>query len=373
MKIALITHSSYPNFCGGREKHVYTLAKNLGKKYDVTVFTCSGSLFTSYIERHKNFKICFLRTINIPIEGRTYRIPIGLLKFLFKYDPYIVHAHDLHQFTSVISCLYAKLKRKKFILTEHGYPRQIGIIKIIMKVYEKLFLRFLTKDTRIIAVSSFIKDELKSRYGIKNGITVVNNFIDIEEFKIKSKKFVNIFDVKNKRIILAIGRLSEEKGFQTLIKAFKLVNQKVKGLQLIIIGNGKLRNFLKNLAENENIDNNVKFTGELKNDTLKSAIYCSDIFVIPSLYESFGIVALEAMAYKKPIIAASTGGLKEFLKDRETCLFFEPNNIKELSESILKLLNDEKLAKNLSQMCEKAVKRFKPKAAIEKIIEIYNN
>lgn len=373
MRIALVTHSFNPYSFGGREKHVYSLAKNLSKEHDVGVFTCSNSLFDFHIKKEGRLKIYFLRTINVPIKGTKYRIPIGLLNSLAKFNPDVIHAHDIHHLTSPISCFYARLSHKNFVLTEHGYPEQKGALRIVMKAYEKLFLKFLTENSKTIAVSNFIKDELEERYRVVGKIAVVYNWVDLEEYEKKSEDFLNMYNLRNKKIILAVGRLTEDKGFNHLIKAFKIVSKKIKNINLVIIGGGRLRNTLEEIAEKEKIKNNVIFTGNITEDMLKSAIYCSDIFVIPSLYEPFGIVALEAMSYKKPMVASFTGGLKEFLKDGENCLFFTPANERELAMFIQKLLKNRELARKLSDESEKTVQEFKSEPAIKKVTEIYNN
>ncbi|MCM8803609.1 MAG: glycosyltransferase family 4 protein, partial [Candidatus Omnitrophica bacterium] len=124
-------------------------------------------------------------------------------------------------------------------------------------------------------------------------------------------------------------------------------------------------------SENLEVKNKVIFTGNVPEDMLKSAIYSSDVVVIPSFYEPFGIVALEAMAYGKPIVASKVGGLKEFLTNNKTCLFFIPKDSESLARCIIKVLSNKSLSQKLGKNARDVVKNFDWNKIINKVIKIY--
>ena len=192
--------------------------------------------------------------------------------------------------------------------------------------------------------------------------------------KNESDVFREKYDLENKRILLAVGRLTKEKGFQYLIKALPRILKKVPESILIIIGpKNYYEKNLKELVKLNNLSNKVIFTGLVSEKILKSALFSSDVVVIPSVYEPFGIIALEAMAYGKPIVASGAGGLSEFLTNGENCLLVSPASTNELSEKISGLLINEKLANKLGKRAKETVKRYDWKNMIDKILDIYEN
>jgi len=378
MKIILITHSFFPYSIGGREKYVYDLAKALSEVgHEIEIFTCGNCLFKRYYKiENSGFVIHYFPRICIPLLVGYYRIPYTIFSKLLKTDADIIHAHDFHHFTTLISAFISRKLKKPFLLTEHGYPEQFGILNSVIKFYDKFFLPQIAKSSsRIIAVSNFIKKELIREYNVpKEKIQVVHNAIDLNEYKNESNIFREKYDLNNKKIILAVGRLTKEKGFQYLIKALPTVLKKVPESILVIIGpKNYYEKNLKKLTKLSKITDNVIFTGAVSEEMLKSAFFSSDIVVIPSIYEPFGIIGLEAMAYGKPIIASGVGGLSEFLVNNKNCLIVSPNCTNELSDKISNLLINEKLANDLGVKARESVKKYDWKRIVEKILDIYEN
>lgn len=378
MKIVLVTHSFFPYSIGGREKYVYDLAKGLSKAgHEVEVFTCGDSLFKRYYKiEDSGFIVHYFPRFLIPLLVGYYRIPFTIFSRLLKTDADIIHAHDFHHFTSLICAVVSKKLKKPFLLTEHGYPEQFGIINSAIKFYDKFFLPQIVKSSnKIIAVSNFIKEKLIWKYHVpKRKIQVVHNAIDLSEYKVESNIFREKYGLKNKKIILAVGRLTKEKGFQYLIKAFPNILKNVPESVLVIIGpKNYYEKKLKELTRLNKVVDKVIFTGVVSEEMLKSALFSSNLVIIPSLYEPFGIIALESMAYGKPIIASGVGGLSEFLINYENCLLVSPDSTKELSEKVLELLTNKKLANRLGRNAKKTVKKYDWKNMIDKMLDIYKN
>jgi len=376
MKIILVTHSFYPGSIGGREKCIFTLANALSKRHEVEVFTCSDSFSKSFKKTiNSKFFIRYFPTIRIPVAGTYYRIPYTMFFELIKSNADIIHASDFHHFTTFISALAAKKSKKPFFLIEHEYPRETGITKLFIDFYNKFFVPTISKSTDVaIAISNSTKKELINIYKIQaKKIHVIPDMINLNEYNSKSVEFRKKYKLENKKIILAVGRLVRKKGFQYLIKAFPKILENFPEAVLVIIGPWhNYKNELVSLVKKMKLKDKIIFTGIVSDKMLKSAIYCSDVFVIPSLHEGFGIVALEAMVYSKPIVASNAGGLSEILEHNKNSLLVPPGDINKLADEIMKLLKDQKLAKNIAENARRDVEKYDSRKNIDKLIKIYN-
>jgi glycosyltransferase involved in cell wall biosynthesis len=375
MKIALVTHSFLPNSIGGREKYIYDLARMLIEKgNEVKVFTCSDSILKKSFYTKNSLVIDYLPTLRFPLLEGIYRIPLMFFLRLLKKDFDLIHAHDFHHFTTFISTVATKIINKPLIVTEHGYPEQVGLMKGAMSFFDTLFLpRIKNSSRKIIAVSNFIKNELVSKYNIpKKKIEVIYNSIILKEYKEKSEIFKEKYKLGEDKVILSVGRVIKEKGFQYLIKALPIILKKIKNVKIVIIGPpSQFKNTLVSLAKKIGVENKIVFCGVVSDEMLKSALYCSDIVAIPSLYEPFGIVALEAMAYSKPIVASKVGGLMEIIIHNQNGLLVQPENSFQLANAIIRVLEDKNLAKKLGRRARECVKRYDWNRNIYKILKVY--
>ena len=378
MRIALVTHTFFPQSVGGRENHVYHLGKTLSKKgHKVEIFTSSDSLLKKYSKiENSNLIVHYFPTVKVPMPTGYYRINPTMFFALLKINVDLIHAHEYFHFTTFISALASKIKRIPFILTEHGYPEQVGVSRFLLELYHKIFLpQVISSSKKFIAVSNFIEEEVISKFNVsRKRVCVVYNGIDSDQYKERSTVFRDKYNLKNKKIVLSIGRLIKEKGFQYLIKALPLILKKLPNVKLVIIGpDHYYKKELVRISELLNVRDKVIFTGVISEDMLKSAIFCSDVVVIPSLYEPFGIVALEAMVYGKPIVSSRVGGLSEFLENDETCLFCSPKNSEELARCVLNILLNKRLSRKLRKNAKEAVKKFDWKKIIDRITDIYRD
>src|SRR3989338_6314780 len=302
MKITIVTHSIYPDSIGGREKYVYYLADVLGKRgHEVKVFTCSKG-FASRVKKYKNFAVYYFPSLDIPLKEAVYRIPVLMLDKLLKDDADIFHVYDLHHFTSFVTALAAHVKKKPLIITECGYPPLEGLMHYLIKIYDKTLLKYIERrSNKFIAVSDFISNELNERYNVPRGkITRIYNAIDTGNFRIRNQQFKKRYNLSNKRIILGVGRLTKEKGFQHLIKAFKKISTKFPDTTLVIIGpNKSYKHLLDKLIKDLGLGKKVILTGAIDEELVKDAIRSCEMLVIPSEYEPLPLVAFEALSYGK--------------------------------------------------------------------------
>jgi glycogen(starch) synthase len=145
-------------------------------------------------------------------------------------------------------------------------------------------------------------------------------------------------------LVMTWGRVQYEKGFQTLVRAIGSLRNRVPGIQCVVAGRGSYLPDLQSQVDVEGLGDLVHLPGFVPDVELRSAIHRAACVVIPSLYEPFGIVALEALAGGAPLIVADTGGLAELVGGSGSALLFEPGNAGELADRIELLLTDTELA-----------------------------
>jgi len=149
--------------------------------------------------------------------------------------------------------------------------------------------------------------------------------------------------------VFAWGRVHYEKGFQTLAYAIAALRSRVIGLECTIAGRGSYLPELQSQIDIAGVGDIIDVPGYMSGSELRAAVHDAGCVVIPSLYEPFGLVALEALAGGAPVIAANTGGLAELLAGSGAALLFEPGNADELADRIETVLTDERLADEMSR------------------------
>jgi glycosyltransferase involved in cell wall biosynthesis len=280
-----------------------------------------------------------------------------------KYD--LIHCHLSK---SIIFCLLFANKNKKIIVHEHGKILRKGLL------YESCLKMFKHKVDLFLAVSRTVKHKLISKAKIpKDKIEVLYNPVDLGVFNIGNVNKTKInhkkekIDIKKNEFVIGfVGRLSEVKGCKYLIKSLPHLDFKYK---LLILGEGPEKENLKKLSKDFGVSNNVKFLGYKKNVEKYYSLF--DLLVLPSLSESFGLVALEAQSMGIAIISSKISAFKEILSNNENVLFFESQNEKDLADKIKKLCSDKKLSKKLIKNGLENVKKYDLESYINNLTEIY--
>ena len=231
----------------------------------------------------------------------------------------------------------------------------------------RLFQKFLLeKLDKVVVVSDSVKEDLKKTYWIvEEKIRTIYNPIDIDEIRKRAEekiedKYKKIFE---KPVIVNVGRLEKQKGQWHLLKIFKLLLENGEDLNLVILGDGKLRNYLLNLSKDLGLQDRVFFLGFQRNPY--KFIKRSKVFVFTSLWEGFGNALVEAIALGIPFVASDIHvGYKEVINSGG--FFANLNNYDDFVRKIRKLLKDGKLYKKLSEEAIKTSEKFRPsKVAIE--------
>ncbi len=148
-------------------------------------------------------------------------------------------------------------------------------------------------------------------------------------------------------LVLAWGRVQYEKGFQVLARAVGSLRYRIGGLECVIAGRGSYLPELQSQVDVAGVGDIVELPGFVSDNALRAATHRAGCIVIPSLYEPFGVVALEALASGAPLIVADTGGLAELVGGTGSALLFEPGNAEHLADCIEQVLTDQQLADRL--------------------------
>ncbi|MDR2395766.1 MAG: glycosyltransferase [Endomicrobium sp.] len=235
-------------------------------------------------------------------------------KILKNFCPDVVHSNMYHAniFSRILRIFY---RFKCLICSEHNCRIGIGIRHRIRLLFYQITQNLSDLDTNVSeeAVELFLKYKAFN----KNTSLYMYNGIDLKKFYSNNnarKEIRKIYNIANSEFLfLNIGRLTLAKDQKSLIEAFSLLSQKHTNIKLMIIGNGDLEQELKNFAIEKNVNNLVIFTGNIKN--VQDYYNASDVFVLSSAWEGFGIVIAEAMACALPVIATNAGGVREVLND----------------------------------------------------------
>ena len=351
---------------GGIETFSYDLIEKLNSIGIKADLLCFGNQTINSRYRNFNYYAC-------KMNMRLNSAPISLefiKKFLdieANYD--IIHIHSPNPLAEILS-IYS---RRKVIIHWHS---DIVKQKLLYSFYKPIQKKALQKAEKIIVTSPQYLNTSEQLKDYKQKATIVQlalntKRLDInDESKNEIKKVLNIMN--NKKIVLAIGRLVEYKGFEYLIKASKYLND---DLIVIIIGGGPLYYQLRKKINNEKLNDRVFLLGRVNN--VSSYMKYCDLFCLPSISrnEAFGLVLVEALYFGKPLVTTNVegSGMNYVNINDETGLIVPPKNSKALADAINKIFADENRYKKLKENAFKRFKEFDIDSVTDKIINIYNN
>jgi N-acetyl-alpha-D-glucosaminyl L-malate synthase BshA len=222
----------------------------------------------------------------------------------------------------------------------------------------------------VTAVSRFLKEKTITNYNIEKEIVVINNFIDSELYKPREDdSFRERIAPKGEKILIHTSNFRQVKRVPDVIKVFEKVRKEIP-VKLILIGDGPDRSECERLTRDLDLQKDVHFLG--KQDGLAEILGASDLFLMPSQSESFGLAALEAMSCGLPVISSSVGGLPELNIHSETGYIAEIGDIDRMAKYALDLLNNERKYQEFSKKARnRAVNTFDKKIIVPQYEEYY--
>jgi len=352
----------------GAPRHLLALLSHIDRtKFVVTVILPEGEL----VDELKKLKV---PVFTVPMQGSTDLASTSAIrKLLIKYEPDIVHTHG--QRAGHLGRMAAHQLPIIKIHTEHTYT---GNFKLNNPIWHWTHLRAMNTLDRFtnhtIAVSDSVKTFLVSAGVSKpDKVTVIHNGIDSLRSKPTDtaiKKYRASLDVSPRDLLVGtIGSLNKQKDTDVLIKAFAAMHAKWPNTELLIIGKGERLRELQRLSKKQGVEDSVIFAGAMAD--VNTALFSMDLFVLPSRSEAFGISILEAMRASVPVIASRVGGIPEIITDNYNGLLFESGNVKSLSATMLKLLNDKRLQKKIVSHYPETLRKFSAKNMTKQVEEIY--
>ena len=219
------------------------------------------------------------------------------------------------------------------------------------------------RSDRVITCSEFMRDQVIDVFGADpDRVEVIHNGIDPDDLPdpdpVMLAELRARFADPDEKLVLLIGRLVYEKGFQLALEAMPRVIEAMPGTRFLVAGSGTHEEELHRQAEELGLMEHGTFLGWIGDDVLTSLYRIADLTVVPSIYEPFGLVALEAMASECPCIAADTGGLREVVPLEGAGLRFRASDPEHLAEAALDVLADEGLARRMVEEGLEHIRRF---------------
>ncbi len=367
LRIALASDWYYPKV-GGVAVHMHDLAMNLRRMgHEVDIITNPGMT-----GKEDELREAGIGLVKIPglvfkdswVNGTVIaRNASYLVPFAKRYD--VVHGQ--HAFTP-LAIKFVAAGRKvgaATLLTTHSINFENSLfLRLLARITYPYYKYQLSNPHRIIAVSRAAKLFIK-RF-TKVPVDVVPNGVNTEVFhdgwdKEELKSEMKLGD----NVVLYVGRIDPRKGLEVLIKAMKDVNG-----TLVVAGTGKNLQRMVRMADALGVRERVRFLGHVEYGTLPRLYGASDVFVLPSVSEAFGIVLLEAMASGVPVVGTTVGGIPEII---DGCgLLVPPNDSDALADSINRLINNQHLAEKVGKLGKSRIDRvYSWRRVVERIVSLY--
>ena len=308
---------------------------------------------------------------------------------LFKYEPYELalssklfdviskHKIDVLHVHYAIPHAYAAYMAKK-ILKENGYNIPIittlhgtDITLVGNNPFYKPAVTFsINKSDIVTCVSKSLMEDTREFFGIKREIKVIPNFIDIDKYAKKHNLCQgNMLAQDDEKIIVHVSNFRPLKRIIDVLKIFEKINQKINS-KLIMVGDGPDKKQAKEFLRKNNLKNKVIFLG--KTSEVDEILCSSDLFLLPSEKESFGLAALEAMALKVPVISTNTGGLKDLNINGNSGYTSDIGDIDSMAKNAIKILSDDSLEKKYRNQAFENAKKYDIKTVIPLYEKIYD-
>lgn len=368
MRVLMLSWEYPPETIGGLSRHVEGLAEALASLYEeVHVVTCVSK--TSPTRDVKN-GVWVHRVENYPVEApdllisvlqKNFQMLSYCIQLLRDAGPFdILHAHDW-----LVAYAAGKLKHSfqlPLVATIHATEagRNQGLHSGLQRYINSIEWWLTYEAWRVVVCSEYMKKEVHNLFKLPlDKLRVIPNGVEMQKLGTGStqRKKTKKFSVEEEDdIVFFVGRLVNEKGVQVLLESVPFVVSMHPSAKFIIAGEGPMQEELTRKVQRLGIKDQVVFTGYISDEERNWLYKVARVAVFPSLYEPFGIVALEAMAAGTPVLVSDTGGLAEIVKHGINGLKVRPGNADLLASNIVRLLKDHVFAEQLKFNAAQEVK-----------------
>ncbi|MEO9569877.1 MAG: N-acetyl-alpha-D-glucosaminyl L-malate synthase BshA [Polaribacter sp.] len=365
MKIGIVC---YPTF-GGSGVVATELGMALADKgHEVHFITYNQPVRLDFLSHHLHFHQVVLEEYPL-FEYQPYELALSskMVEIVEKYDLEVLHVHYAIPHAYAAYMAKQMLKEKglsvKVVTTLHG----TDITLVGSHPTYKTAVEFSINNSDVVtSVSNDLKNTTNRLFNIKKDIKVIYNFIDVDKYDNVHQQKCNRIAIAQpyERILTHISNFRPVKRVEDVIKIFYEVQKEIPS-KLLLIGEGPERAKAENLVNKLNISEDVLFLG---NSSEVTKILCyTDIFLLPSQTESFGLAALEAMAAKTAVISTNTGGLPEVNIHGKTGFLSNLGDVKDMAKNAISILNDDTILETFKINAREHTKKF----SLENILPVY--
>lgn len=355
-----------PRIVGGISPHVYDLSKELVKLgIEVHVVTKNTALAPDeeiepsgvhvhrvHLEKEPDNFVHEIQLLNKATDLRVRRL---LEDWRPGGQPTIFHAHDWLSLESARELKYEY--QLPVVATVHATEegRNGGIFTPMQKYIHEMEYWLTYEAWRVIVCSDFMKGQVERSFSVPGDkVDVIFNGVEAPKFEFEWSEtdrmaWRNKLALPKEKIVMYVGRFVREKGIQLLLNSASTILAVEPNTKFVIVGGGNRERFEK-FVRWYGLQDKVLFTGFMANRSLHQLFRCADVAVFPSLYEPFGIVALEGMAAGAAVVTSDAGGLKEVCVHNVTGTNFFTGDGQSLAWAVLNVLHDPKKAERMKKM-----------------------
>ena len=363
---------------GGDVNVVYNLSKHLAERgHKVTIFTTDFEFDTGYIQSLDGFRVVPFHCIaNIGMMLISPKIKKQLKKEIMDFD--VIHMHDFRSYQNIIAHHYAKKYNVPYVIQAHGSVLPFFQKQRLKKIFDLFFGYRILRDASKMIASTKTEVEQYKKMGVdEDKIEIVPNGIDLSEYENlpEKREFRRKYSIReDEKMILYLGRIHKIKGIDLLVETFADMVKELDSLKLVIVGpDDGFLSTLKRQRENLKISDKILFTGLIPEKDKLGAYVDADVYVLPSVYETFPVTVLEACACGTPIIVTDRCGIANIVNDNNVGHVVEYNK-DQLQDAIFKILTNVELRRYFGESGKMLVReKYSWDIVVEQLEKIYGD
>jgi glycogen synthase len=390
VRVLMLSWEYPPLVVGGLGRHVDALARALAVSgHDVRVVTRGGPGLAEHgrrdgvlVQRAARDPLAIDFTVESLLawaQAADHGLIRAALPLVRHWRPDVVHAHDWLVAQSGVTLSQAT--GAPLVATIHATEvgRHQGRLPTPLSTAIDSVERWLGREAAaVITCSRAMRDEVSGQFGLPDQkVTVVPNGIEPARWQVSPRVRLaartRLLDgPSNAPLLVFAGRLTHEKGLQTLLDCLPGLRRTHPGLRLVVAGTGPYDAALHARARRLRVMRAVEWAGFVPEDELAPLLAAADVAVVPSLYEPFGIVALEAAAARTPLVVSDVGGLRDLVANGVAAACFSPGDAEGLTGAVSKVLGDPDKARAGVTRAARVIRRDYTWAAVaERTVEVY--